>query len=322
MYERRRARIVLAVLVLAALVLISVDVRTGEDGPLDRARGLATSVLRPVQDGVGTLVSPIGDLAGSVRGLFTARSENQRLLDRVERLETRERSMVDLRRENDELRALLDIADRTGLETVGARVVALAPSSFEWTITIDVGASDGVERGMPVIDGDGLVGRVIQVTPSASRVLLAIDPTFAAAARSAGTGEIGTIDGRGGDPMRFRPLDREGELRVGDELVTSSYQGGAFPGGIPIGTVLDVVDTGSRDAREFQVSPYVDFTRLHHVLVVLERSTEQVPPFEDSAGLPFQRPPVDATQEDGDRPADGDDEVGEGEGDASGDEAP
>lgn len=310
MYQRRRARILLAVLVVAAIALVSIDVRGGEDGGGSRVRAFATAVLRPIQDGVRTLVSPIGDLGRGVGDLFTVRSDNQRLRERVEVLEERRRSMTDLERENRELRDLVEIRERLDLEVVGARVVALAPSSFEWTVTIDVGTDDGVARGMPVVDGDGLVGRVIQVTSGASRVLLTIDPNFFAAARSARTGEVGIMNGRGGDPIVFQPLDRDGELAVGDELVTSSYQGGAFPSGIPIGTITAVVDPSGRDARELQVSPFVDFTRLQHVLVVRNAPVEPLPPFDGSEEIELT-PSRSLPGDEDDGGDDGDEDAGE-----------
>jgi rod shape-determining protein MreC len=185
--------------------------------------------------------------------------------------------------------------DRGQLETIAARTVALGPSNFEWTITIDVGSDDGVRRDMPVVNGDGLVGRVIQVTPNASRVLLTIDPNFGAAARVARHGETGYIDGRGGEPMVFRPLDPEIDIEVGDEIVTSSYQGGIFPGGLRIGTVSVVDDGSNRLAREVQVQPFVDFTRLHHVLVVINAPVDEIPPMTESPDVDFTRPDVEPT---------------------------
>ncbi|MCC5949945.1 MAG: rod shape-determining protein MreC [Nitriliruptoraceae bacterium] len=290
--SQRRARVLLAVLLVAALVLVTVDFRSEPGGRTDGVRGVVTTVTRPLQDGVSALVRPFTTLGDTVNDLFATRGENRRLREQVATLQQRRASAADLERENVELRELLAIRDRTELPTVTARTVALAPSNFEWTITIDVGSNDGIERDMPVIDGDGLVGRVIQVTPNASRVLLAIDPTFAAAARVADSGEIGTIDGRGGDPMLMRPLDPEAGIEVGDEIVTSSYQGGVFPAGIPIGTVSSVPESASRLTSEVLVNPFVDFTRLHHVLVILVDPTEDVPPFEGSEGLDFLRPPV------------------------------
>lgn len=320
MFQRRRARLLLALLVAAAIALVTIDFRSGEDGGLDRLRGVTTAVLRPIQDGIGVLARPFSEGAGAVADLFTIRSDNRELQARVAELEERRRVFDDLERENAELRDLLAIADRTELDTVAARVIALAPSNFEWTITIDVGSNDGLERGMPVVDGDGLVGRVIQVTPDASRVLLAIDPSFSAAARSARNGEVGVIDGRGGDPMAFRLLDPAAEVAVGEAVTTSSYQGGAFPAGIPIGTVSQVTEGGSLLSREVQVNPYVDFTRLHHVLVIFSTAVDDIPPFEGSEGLDFRRPPVPPLLEPEEPPTPGSDAPADEAGD--GDEDP
>ncbi len=292
MYQRRRARIVLAVLALFALVLVTLDVRAGDDGALHQARGWATTAFRPVQDGLVFLGRPVASTFSGIGEVFAVRTENARLREQVESLSERRRSMADLERENEELRRLLAMQERGAYETVAARAVGIAPSSFEWTITLDVGALHGIERGMPVINGDGLVGRIVQVTPGSSRVLLAIDPSFSSAARTSRTGEIGPIEGRGSDPMLMRPLDPAGDIDVGDEVVTSAYQGGVFPAGIPIGVVADTGEASARLTREITVRPYVDFTRLHHVLVVLSAPVEPIPPLVGTPELEFVPPPV------------------------------
>ncbi len=281
MYQRRRARILLALLVLASLVLITIDFRS-EDGPVDGLRGVATSVFGPVQRSVAGLLEPFGNALSSVGDVFSLREQNAALTERLDELESRRQSFADLERQNEELRDLLGMRDRSGIEDVlVARTVALAPSNYEWTITIDVGTADGVERNMPVINGDGLVGRVVQVTERASRVLLAIDPNFAASSRSAADGEVGSIRGRGSDLMLFRPLDPEVELAVDDEVVTNRYDYGLFPSGIPIGSVDSVGETTSSLDLEVLVRPYVDFTRLDVVMVILQLPIEEPPPVPD-----------------------------------------
>lgn len=298
MYERSRARALFIGLVVTAIVLVTLDARdidrTDGQGLIDRARSVATAVVRPLQDGVTAAVRPFTTLSTTVRDLVATRSENRSLREQVAELSERRRSVADLERENAELKALLALRDRDGSRTVAARTVALAPSNFEWTITIDVGSDDGVARGMPVVNGDGLVGRVLQVTPRASRVLLLTDPTFSVAARSASGGQVGILDGRGGDPLSFRPLDPTTELAVGDEVVTASYEGGGFPSGIPIGVIAEAGERGSRLEREYRLRPFVDFSRLANVLVVLSSPVEEVPDLDGSVGLPFTRPPVPA----------------------------
>lgn len=295
MYQRRRSRVLLALLVLVTLVLITIDFRSGDDGPLSSLRGLATTVFEPIQDGLSAVLSPIGNAFGAVGDLFELREENAQLQARLEELEERRRSFEDLERENANLRDLVATRDRGNYDVVTARVIALGPSNYEHTITLDVGSDDGVELDMPIVNGDGLVGRIIQVTPRASRVMLAIDPNFSAAASIASNGEKGPIDGRGGDLMRFRPFDPEADIAVGDEIVTSSYSNGIFPPGIPIGTVEDVGEQTTLLSRDVDVRPYVDFTRLDFVLVVLRAPIPEPPPPEDNPDVPFEPPVVPAS---------------------------
>lgn len=291
MYGRRRARVLLAVLVLVSLVLITIDFRTPQgEGPLDRAREFVTTAFGPVQDGLGSLVRPIGNAFTDVGDLFSLRAENEQLRERIERLENRTESIAEIERENAELRELLGMQQRHDFDVVVARTVAFGPSNFEWTITIDAGADQGVERDMVVVNGDGLVGRVIQVTPSASRVLLAIDPNFSAAVRVTRTGAVGTLDGRGGGLMRLETLNPEADLVRGDEVVTAAYSNGVFPPGIPIGTIDSIGETTSVLTRDVGVRPFVDFSRLNHVMVVIHDPIAELPEIVIDPSIPIVPP--------------------------------
>lgn len=293
MYQRRRARVLLAVLVLVALVLVTVDFRTGGNegrGPLGWARGALSSVLGPVQEGLATIVRPIGNAVGTFSEVFELRAENERLRARLQALEQRRVSYEDVVRQNDELRSLLELQDAADMESVAARVIDLGSSNFDWTITIDVGARDGVERDMVVINGDGLVGRVIQVTNAHARVLLTIDPNFGAPARVARNAETGPITGAGGKPLVFSPFNPEAEVEAGDEIVTSQYSNSSFPSGIPIGTVEEPGDPEGLLTRLVTVRPFVDFSRLDVVLVVLRNPDEPIFPDRLPPDLPFNPP--------------------------------
>lgn len=293
LYQHRRARIVLGILSLVAVVLITIDFRSdgaSGEGPLGQLRGMVTAVFAPVQEGLAVVVRPVGDAAGAVGDLFRLRAENAQLRDRLEQLEQRRRSFSELERENEGLRSLLEMSRRTEIETVGARTIGFAPSNYEWTISLDVGSRDGVARDMPVINADGLVGRVIQVSSGASRVLLAIDPQFSAASRMASSGETGTISGRGGGLMTFQPLDSEATIERGDTVITSSYENGLYPSGIPIGEVEQPGEASTRIQREVGVRPFVDFTALDHVLVLRHHPGEPLPPLEGFRDVPFTPP--------------------------------
>lgn len=280
MNQRRRARVVLAVLVLASLVLVTADFRT-EGGPLDGLRGAATSALGPVQRGLSAVAQPVVDVFTNAGELWSIREDNERLQDRVAALEQRQLSADAVQRENARLRALLDLREANDWETVTASTVAFTPSNFEWTITIDVGSDDGVAEDMPVVEGAGLVGKVIQVTPSSSRVLLAIDPNFSAATRSAATGDVGVVTGQGSELMRMIADSPTAGLEPGDEVVTNNYEFGIFPHGIPVGVVEAPQTAPDQLSRSVLVRPFVDFNRLSEVLVILSYPTDAPPPVPD-----------------------------------------
>lgn len=290
MFSHRRGRLFVFLAVIFGLTLITIDLRGGVDGGVSVVRSTASSVFSPVQSAVRWFVSPVTSAAESVRELGRIRRENAALRERVELYEQRYVSRRDLERENDELRALLAMSARSATPTVAARTVAISPSNFEWIITIDVGRRDGVERNMPVINGDGLVGRVLSVGERSSRVIALIDPSFSVTVRSAVSRQVGVLDGRGSDPLALRLLDPRAEISVGDEIVTSSFDAGLYPEGIPVGVVRQTGRSASQLVTDVTVSPYVDFTRLGNVLVVMTSAVEEPPPFVDQDGEPLPRP--------------------------------
>jgi rod shape-determining protein MreC len=259
---------------LVALGLITIDARAGDDSPLDRARTGIGMVFGPLQDGVASTLRPIAFAVDEVRSLARLRAENAELRRDLEREQQRHRSVADVVRENESLRDLLEMRSElvrrsTDYEIIPAHVIALAPSNFEWTVTIDVGERDGIGLNMPVIAGNGLVGRVVGVGNSASRVLLAVDSSFSAAVRVARSGEHGYIEGGGTEPLRLTLIDPEADVRIGDEIVTSTYSNAMFPDGLPIGRVDSVEGDLGLLQRDVLVRPFVDFTTLQHVLVIL-----------------------------------------------------
>ena len=264
----QRARAALVGLTIAALALVTIDFRMGDDGPLAELRESATSLFAPIQRVVSGIVDPVVAAARGVGDSFGIESENAALRDRVAELERTQLDYAAVVDERDQLLDLLDVVSDVELGGTGARVIANSASNFEWLVTIDAGADDGVALDQPVVNGDGLVGRVIQVGESSARVLLAIDPTFHATSRTAGAGEVGTVQGQGGELLKFTPVDPEGAFGLGDDLTTAAFDRGLYPTGIPIGTVEDPGDNVSGMARTVRVRPYVDFTGLDLVFVV------------------------------------------------------
>jgi rod shape-determining protein MreC len=273
----RRARVLLAVLIVGALTLLILDLRGGQ-GPLNSVRSAAAGVLGTLERGAATVVSPVFSLRDWWNTLL-AQSDRIRELE-AQNSELRglvERTAAD-RARADALDALLGVAGVGQYRIVPAEVIAIGPAQdFSWTVTIDAGRNDGITRDMTVINGDGLVGRVESVARSTATVVLVVDAATAVGARVAGTEEVGILSGVGRqDSLDFQLLDPLAKLDVGDALVTfGSRQGRPYAPGIPIGEVVDLSGSAGQLNRIATVRPFVNASRLSIVGVVTR------PPRED-----------------------------------------
>ncbi|MFJ9103696.1 rod shape-determining protein MreC [Streptomyces sp. NPDC102405] len=272
MRDTRESRLLLVLLIAVAFALITVDIRGGEDSPVDGARQAAAAVFGPIEDSVSTAVDPVGNAVSAVR-------------DSGERHD----QLAELVKENAALKARLGSDDRNSsrlkqldkmLKTSaegqygikGAEVIAIgAAQGFSWTITIDVGANDGIQRDMTVLNGDGLVGRVTTVGPNTATVLLANDPDFTVGTRMEATDELGFASGQGDRPLRVELLNGKADVKKGDRLVTFGSQADKpFVPGVPVGVVSRVDPSGGDLTRTLYVTPYVSFTKLDIVGVVVQ----------------------------------------------------
>ncbi len=270
--DTRESRLLLVLLIAVAFALITVDIRGGQDSPVEGARRAAATVFGPIENGVSSAVNPVGDAVSAVRDsgerhdrLAVLEKDNAALKAKLGS-DDRNRSRLN------QLDKMLKVAGEGQYGIKGAQVIAIgAAQSFSWTITIDVGANDGIKRDMTVLNGNGLVGRVTTVGPDASTVLLANDPDFTVGTRMEGSDELGFASGEGDGPLRVELLNGKAEVQKGDRLVTFGSQGDKpFVPGVPVGVVSRVDPSGGGLTRTLYVTPYVNFTKLDIVGVVVE----------------------------------------------------
>ena len=273
----QRTRILLTVLLVASLTFVILDLRGGR-GPFASLQTLVSSTVGGLERAGATLVSPVTSI-NQWWGTWGDQRDRLRQLEE-ENLALRSlvvRSAEDRARAN-ALDAMLGVAGAGQYRVVPAEVIAVGPKQeFAWTVTIDAGSRDGIERDMSVINGDGLVGRVQSVNRNSSTVVLITDATVSVGARIAGSEEVGILSGTGRqDSLEFQVLDPLAELRTGDALVTFGSRGGRpYAPGIPIGEVVGVSGTAGQLARVATVQPFVDVSTLTIVGVVVR------PPRED-----------------------------------------
>ncbi|MGH1562355.1 rod shape-determining protein MreC [Mumia sp. DW29H23] len=268
-HEPRRPRTVLLVLLLAAVALISVDL-SGAGSP---ARTLAGTVLGPLESGANRLLSPFGVDTFATRDEL--RDENADLAAENARLRGLVASSDVDRTRLAEYDALADFATSADLETVTAHVVGIgAAQSFRRTVTLDAGTSRGVRRDMTVLGPDGLVGRVISATPTNAVVLLIVDADSVVGARLGAEHELGMLRGdgslSGSGRLTLEVLDRTTVPKVGDPIVSWGSRGGVpYIAGVPVGRVEKVVESPRDETATVTVAPYVDFSSLDTVSVVV-----------------------------------------------------
>ncbi|MBD0837662.1 rod shape-determining protein MreC [Streptomyces sp. TRM68416] len=272
MRDTRESRLLLVLLIAIAFALITVDIRGGEDSPVDGARQAAATVFGPIENGVSAAVDPVGNAVSAIR-------DSGERHDRLAELE-RENAALKAELGSDDrnrsrlkqLDKMLKVAGEGQYGIKGAEVIAIgAAQGFSWTVTIDAGANDGLQRDMTVLNGDGLVGRVTTVGPNTATVLLANDPDFTVGTRMEGNDELGFASGQGDGPLRVELLNGKAQIKKGDRLVTFGSQADRpFVPGVPVGVVSRVDPSGGDLTRTLYVTPYVSFTKLDIVGVVVE----------------------------------------------------
>jgi rod shape-determining protein MreC len=275
-----RRRIVMGVLALAALVLITISFREGDDGPLHSVQGAISSALQPLEVAVERVSRPFRDAYGWTASIFGARGEAERLQGENERLRQAVIQNESALRENVELRRLLDYRDGPSFprdyQGLPAAVVVRPASAFEQQIVVAVGAADGVQVHATVVTAEGLVGEVSRVEESASVVTLLTDETSAVSAVDLRTDAAGIVrHGQSGDSLVLDRVKKEEVVHQHDEIVTAGWRTGRltslYPKNIPIGQVTSVGLTDTDLYQQVQIQPYVDFSKLDSVLVLVPR---------------------------------------------------
>lgn len=284
MYKQsvRRRRAALALLVAASLALLTAYFGESAGGALHALQRGALEVMAPIQEGTGRALKPLRDLAGWFGDTLHAREQRDQLRTQRDALRREAVRAQSLARDNQQLRRLLGL-DQSGIsryEPVTARVIGRSPTVWYATVNIDKGTVDGVRLNQPVVNGDGLVGKVTAVTHGAAQVTLVTDHTSGvSAAANTGTkrspsrvyGLVQTAVGNPGD-LLLNFVSRRSELEKGASVTTagsrSSRLESLFPPDIPIGVVTQVDEEELSQYQRVHIRPFADLRRLDFVQIL------------------------------------------------------
>lgn len=295
MRDTRRTRLVLGLLVIAALALITVSYRDASASPLRSLRNFGSSAFGPLERAAAAVGRPVGRFFGASSGNSRVTAlERQNTMLRTEL----SRARLD-KAEAGEIRKILGLDGVLGYKVLFANVIAAAPG-YEDTVALDAGSADGITAGDTVLNGQGLVGHVVSAGRDTSTVQLVTDGSATVGAQLASGGPAGELTGSGvpgSDLLQLSLIGTGVNVRAGQEVVSYASVGGRpFVGDIPIGTVARVEPAGNSLSTDALVRPYVNFTALGVVaVVVVPREVAPRHPLVPPAPTPRPTPTVTVT---------------------------
>ena len=249
------------------LILILFPLLLGAYFPdgIQASRQLSTSVTQPIFETTHQIGAWFRDQARDFAHLLRTNRENQELREQIGVLEGELSQLKEIRQENERLRQLLKFQKNSTWRTISAQVIGRDLSHWSYHLLINKGSRDGVYVDMPVAAGDGLIGKVTDVTPGAAHVILLIDPDSRVSGIVQETRDVGLVEGSGGPLLRMTYLDLHAQLQVGQTVVTSGM-GGLYPKGIPVGMIVQIGEETNHLGLYAIVKPHAAFSKLEEVL--------------------------------------------------------
>lgn len=237
-----------------------------------------------VQSPVTTVSSAVTEYFQSIVKLRSAQSENDELKQRVQELEVQIKQKEDLSDENERLKALLELKEKSDYKVLPARIIGRDASVWFDSSIINRGSLDGVKLNMPVVTDGGLVGRVTAVSPLTAQVdLVTKDKTGLGGV----IGELGSSNALGvisgtskKDLLEMRYVPGSVEVKVGD-IVYTTGQDGIFPPGLKIGEIVEVRSGSATVPHQIFIRPSAGLDSMQEVAVLLYEPPQR-PAFEKS----------------------------------------
>jgi len=263
---RHRRAVILTVALVLSFLLMTLQVRH-EAAVVTFTRQVILFSVSPFIKVTAGLVQGTRNLWRDYVDLRHLREENKHLQGEVAVLQRRIDQLEEQSLETQRLQRLLAMRESPQAGFLTARVVGKDATNWFKTILLDRGSQEGVRRNQPVLAPDGLVGRVVEVTPTSAKVQLLTDPVSAVGGLVQRTRVTGIVSGNLGAGARVRYLPLLADVVVGDEVVTSGM-GGVFPKGIPVGRITAVERRSGALFQEASLQPLADLGRLEEVMIL------------------------------------------------------
>ena len=268
-------------LVFVSIVLITIYFREPAGGSLHGIQSGGAAVLRPFEVGAERVARPFRDAYGWFAGLIHAKSENARLRRQLDLYSQQVIANQNALQENADLKRQLHYVGSPDFPSdynyVAAAIISRPPSEFQQQVGIAVGSVNGVRVNDPVVNSDGLIGKVSQVAHNTAEVTLLTDPNLKVSALDLQTKASGIVGhGQGRGTLILDRVQKSLTVRSGDWIVTQGWKSqgltSLYPAGIPIGIVTGASLSDLDLYWQIQLRPRVDFGSLQSVVVLVPKT--------------------------------------------------
>jgi rod shape-determining protein MreC len=272
--SRYRNAFVLIIVLLAQLLALAVQAKRpageGADQPtVSLLRYVVVSVVTPPERLIAGTGHWFGSLWSGYIDLIHVRRENASLEQQVQRLRIEQAGLAQDAAQGQRLQHLLDFKEHYIYKTLPAQIIGTSGTDQSQVLYIDKGSHDGLKQDMPVITADGIVGKLKDVFPHTSQVLLITDPTSGVGVVLQTTRTRGILKGRAFGQLQVVDISPDSRIKAGDPIVTSGGDQ-IFPRGLPVGTVKRIIPDPERDPLvDVLVQPAAQLAALEEVLVVI-----------------------------------------------------
>jgi rod shape-determining protein MreC len=270
--QARRRGLLFAILIAITLLLMAFSanpyVRELQNG--------VSFALRPMQGALASVADSVNSVVTAIAEIDTLRLDNDALQAENQRLANENARLQEVKRENDQLTALLQLQGGFDHATVAARVIGRDPIENRKMVTLDKGTDDGIETGdVVVVQGGAVAGRVTDVGPNFAKVTLISDSSSTVIGQLASSGATGEIVGQTGDVLIMRNIDAAVDVTEGEEVYTAGLEltGGvrsAYPKGLVVGSVVDGEASANAVVQTAFLAPAANLDSFELALVITD----------------------------------------------------
>ena len=256
---------------LVGFVLLLLSSSSGERPAWNPVGQLVIELTAPIQHLIQKSADGVEDFWLNYFQLIQVRQENISLKATVDSLKMENNRYRERLSTHERLQELLQFKQTISRPVLAAQVVGLDPTGWFKSVIINKGSKAGLGLNMPVVDANGVVGKIVSFSSNYAKVLLIIDQNSAVDCLVQRSRDRGMAMGLSAETCKLNYVVKSSEVAEGDRVVTSGL-GGIFPKGLPVGEIMNVQDISGKLFKEIAMRPAVDFSKLEEVLVILKEN--------------------------------------------------